>query len=73
MNEKLSFEEGMQQLERLVQELESGQMPLEAAFEAYERAVALKDSLGKLLDESDKRIRVLTESGEAPLDPGEDA
>lgn len=64
MNDKLSFEEGMQQLEALVQSLESGQMPLDAAFEAYERAVELKKALTALLDEGDRRIRVLTEDGE---------
>ena len=34
---------------------------------AYERAIALKDSLNALLDEGDKRIRVLTETGETEL------
>lgn len=67
MNDKLSFEEGMQQLEALVQSLESGQMPLDAAFEAYERAVELKKALGALLDEGDRRIRVLTEDGEREI------
>ena len=72
MKKKVTFEEGMQELEELVSAMESGEMSLEESFKAYERAVALKESLGKLLDESDKRIRVLTESGEAPLDPGEE-
>jgi len=73
MTKKINFEQGMQELETLVQTLESGQLPLEDSFKAYERAIALKDRLNALLDESDKRIRVLTESGEAPLDPEEEA
>ncbi len=68
MKKKISFEEGMQQLEALVQSLESGQMSLEDSFKAYERAVELRDALNKLLEESDRRIRVLTENGERELE-----
>ena len=68
MKKKITFEAGMEELEGLVRSLESGQMPLEESFKAYERAVELRDALNKLLDESDKRIRVLTESGETELD-----
>ena len=73
MKKKISFEEGMQQLEALVQSLESGQMSLEDSFKAYERAMELKKSLNALLEEGDRRIRVLTEGGEEPLDVEEDA
>ena len=55
-------------MEELTQALESGQMPLEESFKAYERAVEIKDALGKLLDEGDRRIRVLTQGGETELD-----
>lgn len=39
---KLSFEEALTQLENIVRELESGQIKLDNAVSAYERAVALK-------------------------------
>lgn len=68
MTDKLNFESGMQELERLVNALESGEMTLEASFIAYERAVKLKNALEKLLDDGDRRIRVLTENGEEELD-----
>ena len=64
MKKKITFEEGMQELEALVQALESGQMSLEESFKAYERAAQLRDALEKLLEEGDRRIRVLTENGE---------
>ena len=64
MKKKISFEEGMQTLEALVQSLESGQMTLDESFKAYEQAVKLKAELEALLEEGDRRIRVLTESGE---------
>jgi len=67
MKKKISFEEGMQALESLVQALESGQMSLEDSFKTYEQAMKLKAELEALLDESDRRIRVLTESGEREI------
>ncbi len=73
MKKKITFEAGMQELEELVRALESGQLPLEDSFKAYERAIALRDSLNALLDESDRRIRVLTETGEAELPAKEEA
>ena len=66
---KMTYEAGMQELEELVRALESGAMSLEDSFKAYERAVALKDGLNALLDEGDRRVRVLTESGEGELPP----
>ena len=71
MKKKLSFEEGMRELEALVQGLEAGELSLEDSFKAYEKAVALKNSLGALLDEGDRRIRVLTDAGERELDTEE--
>ena len=67
MSEKITFEAGMQELESLVQALEGGELSLEDSFKAYERASALKKSLNALLDEGDRRIRLLTESGETTL------
>lgn len=68
MKKKIVFEEGMEELEALVQALESGQMPLEESFKTYDKAVKLKDQLSALLDEGDRRIRVLTEAGEREME-----
>ena len=64
MEDRISFEDGMQELEALVQALEAGQLPLEESFKTYEKAVRLKAELSTLLDEGDRRIRVLTDAGE---------
>lgn len=69
---KFTFESGMDELETLVRDLENGALPLEESFQAFERGVALKKRLEKLLEEGDKRIRVLTESGEEPLEGEEE-
>lgn len=68
MSEKLTFEAGMRELEALVESLESAELPLEDSFRAYERAIELKKQLSALLDEGDRRVRVLTETGESALD-----
>lgn len=65
---KITFEEGMQELETLIRALEQGQMPLEDSFKAFERAMELKNALQAMLDEGDRRIRVLTESGERAME-----
>lgn len=65
---KMTFEEGMQELEGIVRALEQGQMPLEESFKAFEKATQLQKALKDILDEGDRRIRVLTENGEHPLD-----
>lgn len=69
---KFTFESGMDELETLVRDLENGALPLEESFQAFERGMALKKRLEKLLEEGDKRIRVLTESGEEPLEGEEE-
>ena len=71
MKKKISFEEGMQELQALVQGLEAGELSLEDSFKAYEKAVALKNSLSALLDEGDRSIRVLTDAGEREMEPEE--
>ena len=65
---KITFEEGMQELETLIRALEQGEMPLEDSFKAFERAMELKNALQAMLDEGDRRIRVLTESGERAME-----
>ena len=71
MTDKITFEAGMQELESLVKCLEAGELSLEDSFAAYERAVALKKRLAALLDEGDRRIRVLTDAGETALEAEE--
>lgn len=65
---KITFEEGLQELEALVRALEKGEMPLEDSFKAFEKATELNRTLQGMLDEGDRRIRVLTEKGERSLE-----
>lgn len=53
------FEEAMQRLEELVQNLESGELPLENALEAFEEGMQLIKFCSRKLEEAEKRVRLL--------------
>jgi len=52
----MSFEQALAELEKIVGALESGQAPLEASIEMYERGAALKAHCEKRLEAA--RLRV---------------
>ena len=56
---KKTFELAMKQLEQIVQELESGDMPLEKAIKKFEEGIQLSKYCTGKLDESEKRITIL--------------
>jgi exodeoxyribonuclease VII small subunit len=51
----------MKQLEQIVQELESGDLPLEKAIKKFEEGIQLSKSCSKMLDEAEKKISILLE------------
>ena len=55
------FEEGMEELEALVQSLEKGELSLEESFKAYEKGVKLASQLRSVLDQGEARIMALSE------------
>ena len=63
----LNFEEGLEQLEALVAQLERGGLTLEESIATYERGVALAQALDQCLQDGKRRVAKLTESGEVPL------
>ena len=54
-----SFEASLAELEKVVHELESGDLPLERALELFERGVQLSDRCRKQLEEAETRVEVL--------------
>ena len=73
----IRFEDALQRLELLVDQLEAGNLALEESLKVFEEGVGLARRCGKYLDEAEKRIEVLTrdESGVlkiAPFDLAED-
>lgn len=54
-----SFEAALQELERLVQTLESGGIPLEDSLKSYERGMALLKHCQETLAHAEQKIRIL--------------
>jgi len=60
----LSFEAGLQQLETIVKEMESGELPLERALELFEKGMQLSESCRRQLEEAETRIEMLIRKGD---------
>jgi len=54
-----TFEASLEELERVVKELETGDLPLERSLELFEKGVALSESCRKQLEDAETRIEVL--------------
>jgi exodeoxyribonuclease VII small subunit len=61
---KPSFETALQKLEKLVQELESGEPSLEKALKKFEEGMQLAQYCSQKLDETEKRITQLLDDAE---------
>ena len=65
------FEDGLSELEGIVQRLEKGELPLEDSLAAFERGMALVRQLGDRLTQVEERVDVLlrSETGKMLLRP----
>ena len=61
---KKNFEQSMKQLEKIVQELESGDLSLEKAIKKFEEGIQLSKFCSQKLDETEKRITILMQDSE---------
>jgi len=57
----------MKQLERIVQELEDGDLPLEKAIKKFEEGIKLTKLCSEKLDETEKKISVLLKNSERQM------
>lgn len=70
----MTFEEAVTQLERIVGDLEKGDVPLDKSIDIYERGEALKKHCEKLLNAAENRIEKIrldrngNPQGTEPLD-----
>jgi len=64
--EKFDFEEGMERLEKIVAELESGELSLEDSIARYEEGMKLQRQLTDVLNQAEKRIERLVEKEGGP-------
>jgi exodeoxyribonuclease VII small subunit len=54
-----SFEASLEALERIVQELEQGDLPLEKSLELFEQGIGLSRQCQDRLNQAERRIEVL--------------
>jgi exodeoxyribonuclease VII small subunit len=59
-----SFESGLMELEQIVKEMESTDLPLERALELYEKGMLLSESCRKQLEAAETRIEMLVRKGD---------
>ncbi|PYS45429.1 MAG: exodeoxyribonuclease VII small subunit [Acidobacteria bacterium] len=58
--EPQNFETSLEELERIVRELERGDLPLEKSLELFEQGVKLSRACQERLNEAERRIEILT-------------
>jgi exodeoxyribonuclease VII small subunit len=66
-----SFDDGLDRLEALVQQLEGGHMSLEESLQRFEEGVALSQALQQQLAEAQRKVEVLRQglAGEYRTEP----
>ena len=57
----VDFERALDELEKLVERMEEGELSLEESLKLYERGMELSKACQKALDAAEKRIRILSE------------
>jgi exodeoxyribonuclease VII small subunit len=66
----LRFETGLQQLEAIVKEMESGDLPFERALELFEKGMKLSETCRKQLEAAETRVEMLIKrAGEVTPQP----
>ena len=61
MSGKVSFEKSLEELEKIVQNIESGDLSLEESIKNFEKSVKLYKQCKKVLDGAEKKIKILSE------------
>ncbi|RND31911.1 exodeoxyribonuclease VII small subunit [Vibrio cholerae] len=66
--ENMSFESTIEELEQLVEQLESGDLALDEALRKFERGISLARAGQLKLDDAEQRVQILlSNSDDAPL------
>ncbi|HTB23340.1 MAG TPA: exodeoxyribonuclease VII small subunit [bacterium] len=71
MDEAPKFEEGLAALEKLVAELEAGDLGLDEALKRFEKGVKIAGQMQKSLEDTGRRIEKLGADGLSPMDGGD--
>jgi exodeoxyribonuclease VII small subunit len=64
------FEESMAELEKLVEEMEQGDISLEESLKAFERGIKLTRTCQRALQEAEQKVQILLEkNGQQTIEP----
>jgi exodeoxyribonuclease VII small subunit len=68
----VKFEDCLERLERIVQELERGEVPLEKSLTLFEEGMQLSASCRKQLEEAEGKVEILLkQNGKLQIEPFE--
>ena len=65
--EEMSFEDAMRELEKVVSDLERGDVPLEQSIALYERGAQLKQRCQTKLKEAEEKVALITQEDDGNL------
>ncbi|MGZ4960622.1 MAG: exodeoxyribonuclease VII small subunit [Methylomonas sp.] len=64
------FEDAMEELEKLVEQMEQGDISLEESLKAFERGIKLTRTCQQALQEAEQKVQILLEkNGQQTLEP----
>jgi exodeoxyribonuclease VII small subunit len=67
------FEDSLEELEQLVEQMEQGDISLEESLKSFERGVKLTRTCQKALQDAEQKVQILLEkNGEQTLEPFND-
>ena len=64
----VKFEDALKALEKIVEELEKGNLSLDVSLKRYEEGVKLAQQLSKRLEQAQKRVEVLMRGADGKLE-----
>ena len=67
MSKLKTFEGSLKELERIVEQLEGGDLPLERSLELFEQGVRLSRECQRRLDEAERKVELLLKDEEGNL------
>lgn len=68
MTAEIRFEDALKKLEKIVDELESGELSLDESLKRYEEGVKLAGFCSKKLDSARRKVELLVKSGAGRLE-----
>ena len=68
-SKKVDLEKAMGELERVVEQLETGELTLEKSLQQFEKGVRLSRDCQKVLTEAEQKVQILMDSQLKDVDP----